>query len=478
MNMDTPKDDKPLDTIIVPNTSTTQLTFTDWFLANGGDDKEAEIEPNNDHTTVITGNEPNNDHTTVITGNDKHNIDDNADGTNYDADNDKSLLTAGGIDTEPDIEPVNNDHTSFITSNDKHIINDTKPDGTKPDPDIDESLLNDGAIDKEPNNETNNDRTKVITDNDNHIINVCADSTKPDTENDDSTDVQDKDSEDEDDAFSDDTDDDDFKHDEGEKVKLSFMKRDYDWEKLMPESFKVKKHATRRIELAPDLIQSGKALSVTDIRRRCRYIGTNPNDAIQLKKSSDFIEDLLKKMKVTIQVIVCKFFMDVATHLSFGIDTSSGICESYDDFSDAVEQVQSAEDKKKVQIIIYLVFDFMKGYQNKIAELVCDRLNVAIVDKSNTNKVTSKKKNFLVRLITYVVNNQRKNINHASEAAIGLHYTITRWGIHLERAKNKYDGRKKKYYYKWMVVFDEVCLYIVFMFYNLCFITTKFLIKP
>jgi hypothetical protein len=264
-----------------------------------------------------------------------------------------------------------------------------------------------------------------------------------------------------DDAFSDDKGDEVYVRDPGELIQLPFLKRGYNWRQLMPETFMGKKHLDDPIEIAPDLIQSGESLTVTDVRKRCRYIGKNQNNKNHMNKCSEFIEGLVNKMKVTMQVMICKFFMHVATHLKFGIDSSTGICETYDDFKEAVANVETDKEKKKVQIIIYLVFDFMLHYQTKVAEIVCERLNVVIVDKETkvtkqTKKKEREKRDFVYKLVTYVVNNQRKNINDISSASANLTYTITRWGIHLDNAKDKYDGRKKKHFYDWMVVLNKV----------------------
>ena len=45
-------------------------------------------------------------------------------------------------------------------------------------------------------------------------------------------------------------------------------------------------------------------------------------------------------MRINIQVIICKFFMAIATYLDFGVNDKSGIVENYDDFVDAIENVK------------------------------------------------------------------------------------------------------------------------------------------
>lgn len=281
-----------------------------------------------------------------------------------------------------------------------------------------------------------------------------TDNTEEDADMDDEEDEEEN-ADTDDDAFSDDKGDEMYVRDPGELIQLPFLKRGYNWRQLMPETFMGKKHLDDPTEVAPDLIQSGESLTVQDVRKRCLYIGRKTDNKKHMTKCSEFIEDLVNKMKVTIQVIICKFFMNIATRLKFGIDTTTGVCETYDDFKDAVANVESKNDKKKVHIIIYLVFDFMLHYQMKVAEIVKERLNVVIVDK-NPKKDENKKKDFIYKLVTYVMNTQRKNINDISEASVNLTYTITRWGIHLEQAKDKYDGRKKKHFYDWMVIVNKV----------------------
>jgi hypothetical protein len=128
--------------------------------------------------------------------------------------------------------------------------------------------------------------------------------------------------------------------------------------------------------------------------------------------------------------------------LDFGINEKSGIVENYDDFVAAIEKVNSDQDSSKVLIITYLVFDFMKHWQKDVAKIVCKRLNIVVVDKEKNNDSTQRY-DFVYKIVTYVLNQQRKNINTYSAASVGIRYTIMRWGIHLKRAKNKHDSRKK-----------------------------------
>lgn len=226
-----------------------------------------------------------------------------------------------------------------------------------------------------------------------------------------------------------------------EIVDLPFMKHGFKWKDLMPKSFYHRKHAKKPDAVAPDLVDSGTCVSIKHLRNRCKYVGTNPTKKADLDKASDFIQDLLKKMRINIQVIICKFFMTIATYLDFGVNEKSGIVENYDDFVDAVENVTCDDDSKKVLIITYLVFDFMKHWQKEVASIVCKRCNIVVIDKDK--KDTKARYDFVYKIVTYVLNQQRKNVNIYSAPAVGLRYTIMRWGIHLKKAKNKYDSRKK-----------------------------------
>jgi hypothetical protein len=235
-------------------------------------------------------------------------------------------------------------------------------------------------------------------------------------------------------AFADDIEDTE-KEELPEIVDLLFMKHGFKWKDLMPKSFYQRKHAKRPDPVAPDLVDSGSSVGIKHLRNRCKYTGTNPTKKTDLDKASDFIQDLLKKMRINIQVIICKFFMSIATYLDFGVNEKSGIVENYDDFVDAVENVTCDDDKKKVLIIVYLVFDFMKHWQKEVASIVCKRCNIVVVDKEKKDSVA--RYDFVYKIVTYVTNQQRKNINIYSAAAVGIRYTIMRWGIHLKKAKNK-----------------------------------------
>ena len=224
----------------------------------------------------------------------------------------------------------------------------------------------------------------------------------------------------------------------------------------MPQSFYTRKHTKKPKHVGPDLVSSGKSVSVQDMRRRCRYTNKDPNVRDELDDANDFIDDLVKKIKINIQVIICKFLMTIATYLKFGINETSGIVENWDDLMIAIEGVDNDDDGKKVTIICYLVFDFMLHWQREVSEIVCQRLNIIIVEKEIKKKDSGRKiKDFMYKLCTYVLNSQRKIINTFASNSSGQIYTIMRWGIHLLRKKSKYDSRKK-HFYEWMIMVGDV----------------------
>ena len=242
-----------------------------------------------------------------------------------------------------------------------------------------------------------------------------------------------------------------------ELIVLPFMNDSFEWRNLMPKSFYKRKHSKKPTKVGPDLVDSGTAVEVADSRRRCRYTGKNPNEAQNIIDAHDFIDDLLKKIRINVQVIICKFFMTIATYLKFGISKTSGVVDNYDDFVEAIESVDNDEDGKKVTIIAYIVFDFMLHWQHKVSEIVCERLNFRVVDKENKlTKSGRKPKDFVYKMCSYILNTERRNINTFSKNSIGQIYTIMRWGIHLARKKNKHDDRKKKNFYKWMIMIGDV----------------------
>lgn len=242
-----------------------------------------------------------------------------------------------------------------------------------------------------------------------------------------------------------------------ELIVLPFMNDKFEWRDLMPKTFYNRKHSKKPTEVGPDLVDSGTSVEVADSRRRCRYTGKNPNEEQNIIDAHDFIDDLLKKIRINVQVIICKFFMTIATYLKFGISKTSGVVENYDDFVAAIESVDNDEDGKKVAIIAYLVFDFMLHWQHKVADIVSERLNFIIVDKDfKKTKSGRKPKDFVYKICSYILNNERRNINTFSKNSVGQIYTIMRWGIHLARKKDKHDDRKKKHFYKWMIMIGNV----------------------
>ena len=132
--------------------------------------------------------------------------------------------------------------------------------------------------------------------------------------------------------------------------------------------------------------------------------------------------------------------------------------------------LKSDHDINKVLIITYLVFDFMPHWQKDVATIVCKRCNIVVVDKEKKDTVA--RYDFVYKIVTYVTNQQRKNINIYSAAAVGLRYTIMRWGIHLKKARNKYDSRKQKCIYNWMIMEDKVSFVVNITFFIFIIIST------
>ena len=119
---------------------------------------------------------------------------------------------------------------------------------------------------------------------------------------------------------------------------------------------------------------------------------------------------------------------------------------------------------------MYLAFDHVFHYQFKVAKLVRKRLNLHIIDKSNT--FPSGRKHFLYKFVTHVLNVQRKHINDGSQLRNSTTYTITRYGKALALAKSKNHNRKKCHFYNWMVCKHDVSYILIVDFIQFSIVLT------
>ena len=122
---------------------------------------------------------------------------------------------------------------------------------------------------------------------------------------------------------------------DGVKINLPWLDANYDWKQLMPKSFFNKGKKQQRIEVAPDLFDPGCKMTFDQKQNRCLYLCLKMNNN-NINRCGDELETLVEKMRITIQLVLCKFMMEVATMLEFGNSDELAV-DSYDDPTKVIE---------------------------------------------------------------------------------------------------------------------------------------------
>lgn len=239
---------------------------------------------------------------------------------------------------------------------------------------------------------------------------------------------------------------------------LNFLRNGYDWSAFYPTH---DKECSNDISSGVILISKyhynvKKGLCDADLIRRCDYLGwarTRDNYDKCYREITSHIYLFKEQIKNLIQA----YFIDLAIKLNFQIQNRYAI-SNFDDFLSAVRQISNYSDARKVLMIIYLSFDFLPGYRDDLGDAILTHLNFRMLDaidsENDENEDTESessvaKHSFMYKLVSKIINEQRKIINNHSINSCGLQYTITRTKRQKEEAKGK--SRELKTFYPWMI---------------------------
>jgi hypothetical protein len=100
-------------------------------------------------------------------------------------------------------------------------------------------------------------------------------------------------------------------------------------------------------------------------------------------------------------------------------------------------------------VLLYLSFDWLPTWQKELANAIIKKHYLDVVIGPNRKRFV---KNFVEKHISDVLNNERKCINEMTDANCKIRFTITRQGMELEKGIITKTCRKKKFFYKWMII--------------------------
>jgi hypothetical protein len=186
----------------------------------------------------------------------------------------------------------------------------------------------------------------------------------------------------------------------------------------------------------------------------CKQDGINYCSFLNIPCNDENIENCLGKMHgirhavtQTIKNLLFLFWIDIGNELGLKINSEGGRkIRSINDLLVAVQTIKGYEEAVIVLTVFYLSFDWLPKYTAKIAEVVYEKHKIKIVEETDRRKNS---KNFVEKLVSEVLNNERKNMNAMSINSNGYSFTITKYKDALFFDKG---NRVKKFVYDWMIM--------------------------
>ena len=232
---------------------------------------------------------------------------------------------------------------------------------------------------------------------------------------------------------------------------MPFLDDGYDWIQLdPPDIYNPVIHVGDPKELPHNLCHQSNAITDADARNYCLFLNETPNQAAIMNYKS-LIQGFRKNYQEYIYEILYKFWFDIANKLEFN---SNG--EEIRDTKQlhlSIAKFQSIDDCKKILIMMYIVFDFVIDFKEKITIMVENKFNIQVLQPPTTND--RRTYDFMTKLITQQLTNIRKTFNNELKKLIGIKCTITKG-----KETEEQSARVKQWTYPWMITGKFVSLII------------------
>ena len=178
---------------------------------------------------------------------------------------------------------------------------------------------------------------------------------------------------------------------------------------------------------------------------------------------SNHMKDLVwhKKrfMKVCRQFLE-RFFVNLAPELNIKYDGVRQV-ENWSHILTAFCQVRNREEVEKFLVLMYISFDYIKGYREKLCNAVLRQIGLRIVKSSvsNRDKGTKERKRISTfeSMTSICINGFRKSISRMGADTCGWSMTNVRPG-YVFNDENEYEFRDRKKVYEWMVNGKQVSI--------------------
>lgn len=264
-------------------------------------------------------------------------------------------------------------------------------------------------------------------------------------------------------SFGNSEDDDEYQREEdrGETITIPFLSKGFDWSKFVTTT------SDPYIHVSPYYIPEVGNIEEKYVVARCKYLNTDlTNENKQQVK--DILETHQHDMKKSLKSWIQQYWVELCKHL--GIKFGDGFdVTTYQELQAAVRQCKSLGVAKKIVTCLYLSFDFCGNYRKKIGRCLLQQYSLILDERCNTDTKVSicdvrksrKKKNCFEKLVTQILTEQRKNINNLAFKTCGVTFTYQRAGEEITAA-NERRFRKKRRYYRWMVMGKFVSNFVIF----------------
>jgi hypothetical protein len=231
---------------------------------------------------------------------------------------------------------------------------------------------------------------------------------------------------------------------------------DYDFDALlhgMNETTSTKKVAAKKkIKISVDHLPTKRPIDESDVRARMTFKKLEKTEENQ-QRTWDELVGHLHSLKMTIKHVLKEYFVDVAKQMGIKYGKYNSTIGDWQSMQDAIRHVDTYSKAQQMLVVFFLSFDLIPNYRELIANTVLNFCNMEMVPEkiqhNHDGAKTRAKKYFIVKLVTAILNEQRKNVNGCSQQSCGYWYTITRPEEEINSNATNYRIRGR--IYDWMV---------------------------
>ena len=218
---------------------------------------------------------------------------------------------------------------------------------------------------------------------------------------------------------------------------------------------------TKWITVTDCHLPSGKSMDDVYPQARCKFLG--------IEETAENIAEQRRQLKLhdTKYKSVCKDFIDrffvmLCPHLQIVYD-GTRVVENFSHIIASYCQCQTRNDVMKFVVLLYLSFDFVERYREKLTNAVLRQIGLRVVKSGidyNKKKQPRKRINCFESITSVLINERRKSINRIGPNTCGWTITNIRPGYVLNRL-NETRYRIEKHFYEWMINGERVSSYYI-----------------